>query len=74
LVPLLGAANFSLFLTQTQLIVLAFVSMLYIPCVATVSALVKEFGWKPAAAISVANLVSAILLGGIAAKLLTLVF
>ena len=74
LVPLLGAANFSLFLTQTQLIVLAFVSMLYIPCVATISALIKEFGWKPAAAISMANLVSAILLGGISAKLLTLAF
>ena len=72
LVPLLGTQNFSLFLTQTQLILLAFISMLYIPCVATISALVKEFGWRPAAAISMANLVAAILLGGIAARLLTL--
>jgi ferrous iron transport protein B len=74
LVPLLGTQNFNLFLTQPQLILLAFISMLYIPCIATISALVKEFGWKPAAAISMANLVSAILLGGIAAKLLTLAF
>ncbi len=74
LVPLLGTQHFNLFLTQTQLILLAFISMLYIPCVATISALVKEFGWKPAAAISMANLVSAILLGGIAARLLTLTF
>lgn len=72
LVPLLGTENFILFLSQTQLVLLAFISMLYIPCVATISALVKEFGWKPAAAISMANLVSAILLGGIAARLLTL--
>jgi ferrous iron transport protein B len=72
LVPLLGTENFSLFLSQTQLVLLAFISMLYIPCVATISALVKEFGWRPAAAISMANLVSAILLGGIAARLLTL--
>jgi ferrous iron transport protein B len=74
LVPLLGTQNFNLFLTQTQLLLLAFISMLYIPCLATISALVKEFGWRPAAAISMANLVSAILLGGIAARLLTLAF
>jgi ferrous iron transport protein B len=74
LVPLLGTQNFSLYLTQTQLIVLAFVSMLYIPCLATITALVKEFGWKPAGAISIANLVSAILLGGVAVRLLTLAF
>jgi ferrous iron transport protein B len=74
LVPLLGTQNFSLYLTQTQLIVLAFVSMLYIPCLATITALVKEFGWKPAGAISMANLVSAILLGGVAVRLLTLAF
>jgi ferrous iron transport protein B len=48
--------------------------MLYIPCVATITALVKEFGWKPAGAISMANLVSAILLGGVAVRLLTLAF
>jgi ferrous iron transport protein B len=72
LVPLLGTQDFNLFLTQIQLILLAFISMLYIPCVATISALVKEFGWRPAGAISMANLVSAILLGGIAARLLTL--
>jgi ferrous iron transport protein B len=72
LVPLLGTENFSLYLSQTQLVLLAFISMLYIPCVATISALVKEFGWRPAAAISMANLVAAILLGGIAARLLTL--
>ncbi len=74
LVPLLGTQHFNLFLTQPQLILLAFVSMLYIPCIATISALVKEFGWKPAAAISVANLVSAIVLGGIAARLLALAY
>ncbi len=74
LVPLLGTQHFNLFLTQSQLILLAFVSMLYIPCIATISALVKEFGWKPAAAISMANLVSAIVLGGIAARLLALAF
>ncbi len=74
LVPLYGTADFRLLLTSVQLIVLAFIGMLYLPCVATFTTLVKEFGWKPAAAISAANLVSAVLLGGILSRLLTPLF
>ena len=59
-------------LTPVQLIVLALVGTIY-PCFATIGALNKEFGWKAAAAIIGANLATAILVGGIAAKLLTLV-
>lgn len=57
-------------LTPTQLIVMALVGMLYIPCLSTIGILLKEFGWKSALAISAANLASAILVGGIAAKIL----
>lgn len=74
LVPLYGTSNFLLFLTPPQLLVLAFVGMLYLPCAATFSALVREFGWKPASAISATNLVTAVVLGGLAARLLSLVF
>ncbi|MDP2932231.1 MAG: nucleoside recognition domain-containing protein, partial [Chloroflexota bacterium] len=74
LVPLYGTGNFSLFLTPAQLIVLAFVGMLYLPCIATFATLVKEFGWKPATAISAANLVTAVLLGGILARALSLMW
>ena len=63
-------ANLAVVLTPVQLIVLALVGMLYIPCLSTISILIKEFGWKSAAAISAANLVTAVLVGGIAAKVL----
>lgn len=63
-------ANLASVLTPVQLIVLALVGMLYIPCLSTVGILVKEFGWKSALAVSAANLVTAILVGGIAAKIL----
>ena len=62
--------NLALVLTPVQLIVLALIGMLYIPCLSTVGILVKEFGWKSALAISAANLFTAILVGGIAAKIL----
>ena len=74
LVAIYGTTNLSLHLTAVQLIVLALVGMLYIPCVSTLVALTKEFGWRAALVISVANIVSAIFLGGIAFRLLSLVF
>lgn len=53
-----------------QMIVFALVTMLYIPCIATIAALVREFGWKKALFITVFEIVFAILLGGIAYRLL----
>jgi ferrous iron transport protein B len=58
--------------TQVQLIVIALVSMLYIPCVSTVAILGKEFGWKAATIISLANIGAALLIGGLAFRLLSL--
>jgi len=75
---LLGAATIfastqlSLFLTPVQLVTLALVGMIYFPCVSVFVILVKEFGWKPAITISLANIISATLIGGIAYRLLTL--
>jgi ferrous iron transport protein B len=68
----LFGTNLGMFFTPVQLIVLALVGTIY-PCFATVGALTKEFGWKAAWAIIGANLAVAILIGGIAAKLLPLV-
>jgi ferrous iron transport protein B len=51
---------------------MALVAMLYIPCVSTVAILGKEFGWKAATTISLANIVAALLIGGLAFRLLTL--
>ncbi len=66
--------NLAAVLTPAQFIVLALVGMLYLPCIATIGILTKEFGWKSAVAISAANLASAILVGGIAARILSFVF
>ena len=59
----LGTTNFSDALTSQQMITLAVVSMFYIPCVATISVLWKEYGWKKAMAICVLEILFAIVLG-----------
>jgi len=57
-------------MSSVQMIVFTLVAMLYIPCVATIGALVKEFGWKKALLITVFEIVFALLVGGIAFRLL----
>ncbi len=57
---------------QVQLVVMALVAMLYIPCISTVAILGKEFGWKATAVMTAANIVVALLAGGLAYRLLTL--
>ncbi|MEL7562623.1 ferrous iron transport protein B [Dehalogenimonas sp. 4OHTPN] len=65
--------NLALVFTPVQLIVLALVGAIY-PCMATIGTLTKEFGWKSAWAIVGANWATAILVGGIAARVLPLFF
>ena len=65
--------NLAAALTPVQIIVLALVGTIY-PCFATIGALTHELGWKSAWAIIGTNLAIAILIGGIAAKLLSLVY
>jgi ferrous iron transport protein B len=72
LAALLGTTNFALVLTPVQMIVFTLVAMLYIPCIATIAALIKDFGSKKALFISVFEIAFAILVGGIAFRLLTL--
>ena len=72
-VAIIGSTNLTLLFPEpVQLITLALVAMLYIPCLSTIVILTKEFGWKAAATISLANIVSAILIGGLAFRLLSL--
>ncbi|MFH0841301.1 MAG: ferrous iron transport protein B [Bacteroidota bacterium] len=70
----LGTTEFAEVLTKPQMITLAVVSMFYVPCVATISVLWKEYGWKKALAICVIEIVFAIVLAGIVKRLLDLVF
>lgn len=73
LIALVGP-NLAAFLTPVQFIVLALVSMLFIPCLSTITILIREFGWKAATYISAANLATALIVGGVAFRLLSLVF
>lgn len=64
--------NFSSIMTPVQLIVLALVSTIYIPCLASILTLVSEFGWKKATAVTITEIGTAILVGGIVFRLLSL--
>jgi ferrous iron transport protein B len=72
LATLFGTTNFATVMTPIQMITFTIVVMLYIPCVATIGALVKEFGWKKALLITVIEVLLALLVGGIVARVLPL--
>jgi ferrous iron transport protein B len=55
-----------------EMIVFALVTMLYIPCISTIAALVKEQGWRRALFITFFEIAFAIFVGGIAYRLLML--
>ncbi len=65
-----GAKNLLTFMDPNQLFVYALVSTIYIPCVSTIAILAREFSWKRALMISSFTVTLAILVGGIANKLL----
>lgn len=70
LVALFGT-NLATVLTPVQFIILALVSMLFIPCLATITILFREFGWKATGTIVLANIVTAVLVGGIILRIIT---
>lgn len=72
-VAIFGTTNLALFLTPLQLLTLALVGILYLPCLSTIAILAKDFNWKTAIAISMANLVTAIIVGGVFYRILSLV-
>jgi len=67
---MLGSYDFSMILTPVQMFVFAFVVMVYIPCIATIAVLVKEFGIKNATIITVSEILLAVGLGGILSRVL----
>ena len=68
---MLGTTNLAAVLTPVQMFVFSFVVMIYVPCIATVGALVKEFGYRKAFVISAAEIVLALVLGGVIYRLIT---
>ncbi|MCK9580648.1 MAG: ferrous iron transport protein B [Methanoregula sp.] len=73
LAAIFGTTIFSTIMTPVQLIVFALVTMLYVPCISTILALVQEFGWKRALGITVLETVLAIITGALAFRALSLV-
>jgi len=74
LATLLGTVNFIQVLTPVQMITLALVSMFYIPCIATIAVLGKEFGWKKTLAVSGFEIMFAIGIAGIISRLLFIIW
>ncbi|MEM4297947.1 MAG: ferrous iron transporter B, partial [Nitrososphaerota archaeon] len=62
---LFGTTDLGSLFTPTQMVVLAFIAMIYVPCLATFSMLKREFGWKVSAYISIFELVLTIALAGL---------
>jgi ferrous iron transport protein B len=60
-------------LTPVQMVVFSLVIMLYIPCLATIAACKREFGWRKALGITVVDVALALLVGGVAYRILSLV-
>jgi ferrous iron transport protein B len=73
LASLLGTSDFTKILGfgQVQMIVFTLVAMLYIPCISTIACLIKEIGWKNTVLITVFEIIFAIIVGGIAFRILT---
>ena len=70
LASILGTENFAAVLTPTQILTLSLISMLYIPCAATIAALNKEFGWQKALGITLFKIAFAIIVSGLMLRLL----
>lgn len=69
LVTLFGT-NLAAVLTPVQFIILALVSMLFIPCLSTITILLRDFGWKATGSIALANIATAMIVGGLFYRLI----
>lgn len=67
-----GVHNLLSFMTKQQIFIFALVTTLYIPCIATITVLIKEIGMKTALAITLFTITLAIIVGGIINQLLNI--
>lgn len=65
------ASNLLSFMRPDQIVVYALVNTIYIPCVATIAVLGRELGWKRAALISAFTVLLALVVGGVARVVLS---
>ncbi|AIS51401.1 ferrous iron transport protein B [Thermoanaerobacter kivui] len=73
LLTLSGTSHITQILTPKQMIVFGVVTMLYIPCIATIAALKRTIGWRKTWWVVFVNIFIAILIGGILNRILTFV-
>lgn len=73
LLTLSGTSHITQIFTPRQMIVFGVVTMLYIPCIATIAALKRTIGWRKTWWVVFANIFIAILIGGILNRILTFV-
>jgi ferrous iron transport protein B len=59
-------------LSAVQMIVFALVVMIYIPCLATIAACKREFGWKKSLGMAAVDIGLALAIGGLAFRVLSL--
>jgi ferrous iron transport protein B len=72
LISFAGGAAVTTIISPLQMVVFSLVIMLYIPCISTIAVLAKETGIKITTAIVVGEIMLAILVGGIAYRVLGL--
>lgn len=65
-------SRLDLFMSYAQMITLTLVMTIYVPCVATYAAMIKELGFKRATAISISTIALAIAIGALAHRALSL--
>jgi len=65
LVQLIGTIEINNFLNPIQMVVFSLVTMIYIPCISSIAALIHEYGWRRALIVVFLDISLAMLLGGI---------
>ncbi|MEM2869939.1 MAG: ferrous iron transport protein B [Thermoplasmata archaeon] len=70
LAAMAGTSDIPSVMTPLQMLVFTLVMMIYIPCIATIAALVKEEGWRFATLVTLIEIGLALLIGGLAFRVL----
>ena len=73
LISMAGGGAITTIISPLQMVVLAIVVMLYIPCVSTMAVMVREIGLKYTGIMVLAEISLALLIGGLAYRFLSLV-
>lgn len=71
LAELFGTSNFGEILTPAQMVTFSLVTMIYVPCLATIAALWHEFGFKKAFLTSIVDVLLALFLSGLTFRVLS---